>query len=190
MAEQRMKVSIVGRTPLLTHNPAMMGKSVSGPKGEKYIPTPEEESESGLYKQNGHFCFPGIGIRNSYVLASGAWKVKLPGSSRKMSSRSIMATTMVEPELVPILDPDTGEALKEYTIDTRRAVIQRQGILRSRPRFNRWRMDFEIVYDDTTLSQEVIEQLIPVIDDAGRRIGVGDYRPNKSGWFGTFQIRK
>jgi hypothetical protein len=187
--EQRVKVTIIGKAPLLTHNPAKMGERKSGAKGATYIPSPKEEAENGLYVQDGKFGFPGIGIRNAYVQAAGQWKVKLPGSSKKMSARSIFATTQVSPEMCVLLDPKTGKPLKDYEIDTRRAVVQRNGILRSRPRFPVWRIDFEIVFDDAGLTPEAVEQLIPVLEDAGRRIGIGDYRPARTGWFGTFEVK-
>jgi hypothetical protein len=190
MADRRMKVTIVGRSPLLCNNPAKMGVSISGPKGAKQIPTPEEECKLGAYAVNGHFAFPGIGVRNSLVGAAGSWKVKMPGSSRKMSARSVVATVNVEPELIPILDPKTEKPLKKYAIDVRRAVVQRNGVMRARPRFEEWMLTFDFVYDDETLLPENVEQLIPILEDAGKRVGIGDYRPSKSGWFGRFEVRK
>ena len=190
MAEKRIKVSLIGKTDLLTNNPASMGKSASGPKGEKQIPTPEVEAAIKAYQVNGQYVFPGIGVRNSYVGAAGAWKVKLPGSTRKISARSVLACTRVEPELIPILDAKTGKPIAKYEIDTRRAVVQRiNGVLRSRPKFKNWRLDCEIVFDDANLSEETVQQLFGILGDAGSRIGIGDYRPAKSGWFGTFEVK-
>lgn len=188
MAQQRFKVRLVGKSPLLTHNPASMGVTKTGAKGERKIPTPEEEAKMGAYPVNGHFALPGIAIRNSFLQACGMWKVKIAGSKRPMSAKSVFAHLIVEPELVPILDKAGKKPLKEYTIDTRRAVVQRNGIMRSRPRFDEWSVTAEFVYDDTILTEEHIALVRQILTDAGQRIGVGDYRPHRSGWFGTFEL--
>ena len=188
MAEVKIPVSLIGKSALLCHNPAMMGKGKSGPRGAKYIPTPEEEAKAGLYEQNGHFCFPGIGPRNALVSAAGAWKIKMAGSSRKVSARPLFASIQPYPELVPILDANTGKPLTKYEVDTRRAVVQKNGILRSRPVFKSWRLDFNLLVDAE--DEEQLRQVLPeVLDYAGRRIGIGDYRPAKGGWFGRFERR-
>lgn len=192
MADREMNFSIVGMSPLLTHNPASMGsqKDATPKKGGKKIPTPEEEAEAGLYVQDGKFCFPGIGIRNSIIKAAADWG-PLSGKKRGTLAQSVVHLVLKE-EMVPILEPG-GKPVKNYVIDTRRAVVQRQGIKRSRPRFESWRIDFTLVYDDVALGQNEIEVrgiLENVINDAGKRIGLGDYRPSCKGWFGRFSINQ
>jgi hypothetical protein len=101
------------------------------------------------------------------------------------SIKGIFAHIMVEPELVPILDAD-GNRQSEYTIDSRRAVVQGNGIIRSRPKFEAWSADFDVLYDPDLITDEDIFKA--VLTDAGNRIGIGDYRPQKTGWFGRFNV--
>ena len=189
MAEKRLKVSIVGKSPLLTNNPASMKPTKTGTRGEKIIPTPDEEASTKIYQdEHGRMCFPGIGPRNALIAAAGTFKVKTRGSSRAISSRPFFSTLRVEPELIPILDAKSGKVAKSYAVDTRRAVVQKQGVQRSRPRFEGWRLDFELVGDEYELA--IVEPILqPVLEYAGRVVGIGDYRPQKTGWFGTFELR-
>jgi hypothetical protein len=191
--DRKMSFVAVSRSPLLTHNPAIMKRGVtkSGkPSAKSSIPSAEEEALNGLYiDNNGLYCLPGISFRNAFIKAAGAWR---GGWQKKRETlRGLVAHCVAEPEFAPILDAK-GKPAKDYAIDTRRAVVQRQGILRSRPRFEEWQVKFDIVYDADFLTEneEVLRELfINVFNDAGNRLGVGDYRPERSGWFGRFLVK-
>src|SRR5206468_9490807 len=78
---------------------------------------------------------------------------------------------------------------KKYAIDTRRAVVQRQGILRSRPLLKNWTLDFDLVIEDEeVVSPQFFPTLRDVAEFAGRSIGIGDFRIEKNGPFGKFQV--
>jgi hypothetical protein len=52
---------------------------------------------------------------------------------------------------------------------------------------------FEFIYDSDLLPDDepTIRTLFTsVLNDAGNRIGLGDYRPQKTGWFGRYQVRE
>ncbi len=190
--EKRMTFTIQGKSPLLTHNPSSMSRPKTGTgKGKKQIPEAEVEAEAGLYIEDGKFCAPGIGIRNGIIGAASDWR---PLSGKKKGTlTSTMAHITVEPEMAPILGLD-NKPLKEYEIDSRRAVVQRQGIVRSRPKFPQWRVAFDVVYDDdffADLGEDKIRAMFEgLLDDAGKRFGLGDYRPQKKGWFGVYTVLK
>ena len=186
------RYSIVGLTPLLCHSPLAMFEEATGGKGaRKNIPTPEDEAEKGVYRmENGAFGFPGLGIRNSIIEAASAWKM---GKTRS-SLRGKLTHLRVVDEIVPLL-LKTGKPMKSYVIDRRRAKIQGQGIIRSRPRFDDWRIDFDLEYDEQLLDAQHVDLLKPILADAGSRIGIGDYRPGAivgsrslPGWFGRFSV--
>jgi len=194
--DRKLTFTVIGKSPLLTHNPAQMqkppgpgekpGKSARG----KEIPSPEEEAKRGLYlDEKGRFCGPGVGLRNGLVRAAAAWRA--PWQKKRENMRSLVAGCVAEPELVPILDKD-GKPAKTYEIDSRRAMVQRQGIVRSRPKFAvGWRATFQIVYDDAFLAgdeDQIRGLLLDIFNDAGNRIGWGDYRPEKTGWFGRYFV--
>ncbi len=69
----------------------------------------------------------------------------------------------------------------QYTVPV---VVQRSRILRTRAKFDTpWSCTFEVVVDDEQIDQD---HLLEWLDIAGRQVGLGDWRPEKSGMFGRF----
>ncbi len=67
-------------------------------------------------------------------------------------------------------------------------VVQRQRILRTRARFDLpWSCTFQADCDDAVVDQRQLESWLEI---AGRRIGLGDWRPEKSGDYGRFEFTK
>ena len=62
-------------------------------------------------------------------------------------------------------------------------VQQRNRILRTRAKFDEWGVVFTIEVDDELVDKT---QLASWLDIAGWRIGLGDWRPEKSGFHGRF----
>ena len=76
--------------------------------------------------------------------------------------------------------------LSKSTQFTISVVVQRSRIMRTRAMFELpWACEFEIDGDDELVSQEHLERWL---DIAGRRIGLGDWRPEKSGTYGRFKL--
>ena len=74
-----------------------------------------------------------------------------------------------------------------WTVDTRAVRIPSTGgrILAHRPLFNDWRLSFSMELDDSILSVEILRE---IVDTAGKRIGLGDFRPATKGPFGRFRV--
>ena len=177
----RLTIIVDGRTPLLTHNPQSMAV-VHGPSKQSRIPDPQDEAEAGCYRRDdGALCIKGDSFRGSLLLAAGAWKTK-----GKATMKSRLAHIVVTEELIPIKHKD-GALATSYEIDRRRVMVQKNGIIRSRPKFIDWSCGFTIEYDPAIVTDPKI--ICDIFNDAGGRIGVGDFRPGKNGWFGRFAVR-
>jgi len=176
----RLRIIVDGKSPLLTHNPESMGIAADAMKGGR-IPAPDVEAEAGCYRlADGTCALKGESFRAAALGAAGAWKMK------KSSARSRLAHIIVVEELVPLLRLD-GTPISDYVIDKRRAIVQRQGIVRCRPRFDEWSAVFTFEYDSMLVPEPKL--IVDILQDAGGRIGVGDYRPARNGWFGRFNVR-
>ena len=66
-----------------------------------------------------------------------------------------------------------------------RAVVQKNGILRSRPIIPVWAVDVIFEIDDDFI---VPSQVLSLMNDAGRIAGVGDWRPAKKGRYGRYKV--
>lgn len=82
---------------------------------------------------------------------------------------------------------ETPEELGETVQFTVGVVVQRSRILRTRAKFDEWSVTFTVEVDDELVDEE---QLWNWLDLSGRRIGIGDWRPEKSGHYGRFAIKQ
>ena len=59
--------------------------------------------------------------------------------------------------------------------------------MRHRPRFDVWSAEFDLVINDDLLDPATAHVLL---QEAGLSFGIGDFRPEKRGPFGTFRVTK
>ena len=172
--------AIEGTSPLLTHNPSSMRSGESGPSRKK-IPTAVDEAAAGLYVgDDGRFYIPTIAFRNAILYGLRGKKIGKVGAATKLAPAVFIDP---EHEMTMILDKNGKPAVK-YEIDSRRAVVQRQGITRHRPKFYPWKAMVTLSVDLDIVSSEIVAR---EMDEAGTTAGVGDYRPQRTGWFGKFR---
>lgn len=70
--------------------------------------------------------------------------------------------------------------------DARSVVVSQSRLMRYRPKFDTWETEsFDILYDPETLDRD---QVVRALETAGKLIGIGDYRPDKGGTFGRFDV--
>ena len=76
---------------------------------------------------------------------------------------------------------------KDFEVDSRSVVIPATGgrIMAHRPRLDEWSLSFTLEVDEDMFSAEFVRL---VVDDAGRKIGLGDFRPDRKGPFGKFVV--
>lgn len=186
MEVKNLTYRVEGLTPLLLHNPrGMVAAVANGPSKTKRIPAAEEEAEMAAYRTaEGFLAVPAIAIRNAMITAAGAFKHKT------RSWRSFVTHVQIEPaDLLTLFDVE-GKPVSEYEIDVRRCVIKGRGaILRARPLIKEWTASFTFIVDVSMLPTDEPFKLIKTfLLEAGSRIGIGDYRPEKTGWFGRFTV--
>jgi hypothetical protein len=175
--ERVFTVRLKGIAPLLMHSPSGLGGEK---KARGVVPSPEEEAEAGLYRDGkGKIVVPARCIEGALVKA-GAAKTAA-GRGKKTYKQFILAGVQVTPEEVPLIYKG------DFTIDKRRAVIMRQGIIRCRPRFDEWELEFDIrVIDSYLLGHGQDAMLKALFEDAGSLVGLLDFRPR----FGRFEVTK
>ena len=81
-----------------------------------------------------------------------------------------------------------GTTLEELGKSTQYTVpisVQKNRVLRTRARFEDWGCIFVVDADDEVVDRDDIVRWLKM---AGKRMGIGDWRPQKSGQFGRFQV--
>jgi len=177
-----VKFKITGTRPLLTHNPESMkdGNSDTPSKKKKYLPT--EEAEKGVYyNEKRNYCLVSSAFRTA--LLSGLKNKKIG----KTAAKSIYQAAVFNiDDLSVLIDPKTEKPLKKYIIDSRRVMLGKKGIIRHRPRFEKWGCFIHFHMDPEVLDKKTLEESL---NEAGRIIGVGDYRIERGGPFGSFTAK-
>lgn len=188
----KVNVTISGLTPLLMNRfteaaevQVSGGTSVSfrGDKG-----TPREQAAGKRYADDkGNLYIPGPNIFAA-IIAAGTFHKAGKSKLTTMKTSLIPAGLMVE-DLVCLLVNEKGDPISEWEVDSRSVVIPSTGgrIMAHRPRVDRWQTTFTLDVDGSMFSPNLIRA---VVDDAGKKIGLGDYRPARKGPFGRFVVTK
>ena len=175
-----IKIEIEGTTPLLM-NKYNVEAELERQKGKRItkIYDPKIESEKSAYWGTGNkkeLIIPSEVLYASILNASSFHKIG------KRSAKSILAGSIkVEPMEISL-------GTDKYVIDTRPVVIQRARVLKSRARLDKWKVSFQIVYSEQLIADPHI--IRTVLEEAGQRIGIMDFRPQKSGMYGCFIVKK
>jgi len=74
-----------------------------------------------------------------------------------------------------------------WKVDTRPIVIPatKGRILAHRPMFDDWELRFEVELDTDIIGAKLFRR---IVDDAGKRVGLGDFRPARKGPYGRFRV--
>ena len=110
------------------------------------------------------------------AMCKAASNFKIPGKGKKTYKDLIKSACFVYPDVIP-------HNLQTWEVDRRPVVIQRARIVRERPRFDAWELDFEIHVMDKQLPVDAVKK---ILDHAGNYNGIGDFRPR----FGRFTVTK
>lgn len=173
-----VEITLEGSSDLLFHrwNCEAVDTKARAAKNSKAKKT--DDIESYIWRNEaGEVCIPGEYLRQSIIHAAKFRQD--PRSPRKSAMDLFKAGVVAITQLASL-----GKTTWDY-LDTRRVMIQRNGINRTRPAMKTgWQGDFVL----QILTPEYIDQsfLNDVVSMAGRLVGVGDFRPT----YGRFNIIK
>jgi hypothetical protein len=169
-------VEIEGTAPFLFHRwsveaVAEKAKAAKGSAAKK-----SDNVESYVYRDaKGNLAIPGEYIRQSIINAA---KYRQDPRSPRKSAMDIFKAGVVS------LDELCSLGFKDWAyLDQRRVMIQRNGVTRQRPAIEAgWKITVHLLCN---LPEYIPPSMLhSVLTDAGRLIGVGDFRPT----YGRFQI--
>ena len=187
---QKVNVQIVGVTPLLQHrfgDSEQQEAAKATRRASIQEETPRSAAEKVAYMNpKGEFYFPGAAISRLLREAGGAHKLK---GTRKSVKYVVPAAVLVLDDAVVIRNGDGKTPIAGFEVDSRPVTIPatKGRVMRHRPRFDAWSATFELRVNEKVLSPEVVHQLL---QEGGEQIGIGDFRPEKGGPFGTFRVTK
>ena len=169
--------TLEGTSDLLFHrwNCEAVAEKSNAAKGSKAKKT--DDIESFVYRDNdGFLSIPGEYIRQTCILAA---KYKQDPRSSRKSAMDLFKAGII------CLTDFSSLGIKDWDYeDRRRVVIQRSAISRIRPAIRKsWTASFDMMIN----TPEYIDKqlFLEVLANAGRLVGIGDFRPT----FGRFVIK-
>jgi hypothetical protein len=186
IASETITVPIVGTMPLIVHNFSEKSKrqmldAQQGRKSPKQVRDPEAEYEAAFYRTKDGYGFPVTAFKAATVGAA-----RFYGKDVRMTE---LRQFMFFHGQLSDKDP---QALIEIvgTPRMREDVVRlggpsRSADLRYRPEFPEWSAVLTVTYVTSSLSRASV---LSLIDAGGMGIGIGEWRPEKRGEFGTFKI--
>ena len=171
MATQNVGIKIKGITPLLMHRFPLQ------PTDGLEKKTPDVQAEHSAYRdENGELYIPGVNVQRCFVNAAAFSK----GKGRSNLVKIAAACLMIRPARLLL-------GCKTYRVDSQAVVVPATGgrIVRHRPALDEWSVSCILDYDPDLLSEK---QVRAIVDDAGRRVGLLDFRPECKGPYGRFMV--
>ncbi len=151
--------------------------SLVGDKG-----SPEEQAKGKLYMDDGKACIPQPNLFRCVIDAGKFFK---NGKSKVTTLKSSLIPSCVEIAPNDVMIPIQSKG--GWSVDTRAVRIPSTGgrILTHRPIFHDWALEFDADLDESEMGVKLFRD---IVDAAGRKIGLGDFRPDCKGPFGKFVV--
>ena len=173
---QRLKIRIVGDSPLITHawstkaKQMMLDKQMKKGMQAKAAKNPQQDYEESLYRLADGSCgFPAIGVKAAAI--RGAKGLGMVMSDTK-------AAFHIDGDLLKINgEPHPREDMVRVGMGT--------ADTRYRGEFTDWSIDLPITFNARIVSAE---QIVAMLDAGGFGTGIGEWRPEKDGQFGRFHV--
>lgn len=190
-----VEVELRGTSPLLMNK---MDEStleglrtkVKKPKAANvgHTQTPREDAERKVYLSEEGPYIPGQNLMA--CLINAGQHIRLDGKRQVSTSKSsVLPGLMTLLTSAPLLKiPDTDKAATwEADVMQGRNPNGGEAVAICRPRFDAWALTVSIEIFEDEIGENTIRELF---DKAGRRIGLGDFRPQRKGIFGQFVVER
>lgn len=184
IAAETIDVPIIGTTPLLMHRFSEKAKralldNMQGRKTPKEPKDPDAEYEGAFYRlADGTPGFPALAFKSATV-----------GGVRFYGKQITMTATKQYLFFVGEVGSD-GRGLVRIDGEPRMredvVTVGRGGTdLRYRPEFREWSTVLRITYVTSALTRTSV---LSLVDAGGMGVGVGEWRPERNGDFGTYRV--
>lgn len=186
-----LRVTWKGISPLIMHscqcvNPLHpIAKELKKYTSKKNKTDEDLNTISDLEWEAGAYWKDGLGL---YIPAENVEATITNGAKANKKGKDVQKYVDVVDLYIPL---DYGENLsKEELIqnyeyrDTRIMTVMRSKVLRTRPRFDQWKIEFELRYNEEKID---IETIINAIEYAGMYVGLCDSRPKYGKFVATVE---
>jgi len=181
MDYKRIDVEIRGMSALLMNRLNPESLRARGRARVKAYSTKDDAAKSAYIAEiegREQLYIPMEAVYSMMINTAKGYRIK-----RSSVSGFLAGTMKIEPDKIPL-------GTNVYEVDERAVVIQGQRVLKGRVMIPKWAAKFQIVYNAKYLPEGIEEVIHSILEEAGVRMGLLDFRPQHKGWFGTFAVDK
>lgn len=134
--------------------------------------------------EDGYVFIPPMAIKNCLSEAAKYLSIQIPGKGKATYTKHFEAGVMiVDPMILDIKKDAVQRNVLFVPSDGRRGGAKR--VLKYFPIIHKWGGDVLITVFDETITSDVLKQHL---EEAGKFIGIGVFRPRNNGYFGRFEV--
>ena len=176
-----VEVTIKGISPLLMNRPDLLDISDKAKEKLAGLDLSNQQFEQKQYRNvDGKLYIPETHLKSALI--SGGKSIKVKGKGKATYSKILGYAAVVEP--AEILHKKTK--LEKFIVLAVNPNTKGRNAL-TRPMLREWEADFRVEYEDDEIPEEVLKL---ALDNAGKRVGIGDWRPEKKGVYGRFIVTR
>jgi hypothetical protein len=184
IGSERLLIPIVGTSPLIVHRFGEKAKrkmldAMQGRKALKEHKNPEADYESCFYRfKDGAYGFPCIAFKAATKSAARFYGKEVSMTALKQFI-FLKGEVGVDGQMLVRIDGEPR--MREDVVRVGKSGAD----LRYRPEFPEWSATLELIYTTSALARSSV---LSLVDAGGLGVGVGEWRPEKDGDFGTYRI--
>lgn len=181
---ETIRIPIVGTTPLIVHRFSEKAKrkmldAMQGRKSPKEVKDPEAEYEAAFYRfEDGGYGLPAIAFKSATVGAARFYGKDVTMTALKQYL-FFHGDIGVDGQMLARIEGEPR--MREDVVRVNRGGTD----LRYRPEFPEWSASIDVTYVTSALTRASV---LSLIDAGGMGVGVGEWRPERDGSFGTYRI--
>jgi len=187
---KRIEVELTGTSPLLVNrmtDEQLLALHTKEKRKFKAPKDPRDEAAEKVYQtREGRPYLPTENLMACFI--SAGQYIKLDGKRQMSTKQSTLLPGFltIEDPYLPLITGKT-RAAASWEVDMRQGRNPNGGeaVCIIRPRFDRWAVTASLLVDTDSIAEQVIRELV---DIAGSRIGLCDFRPQRRGIFGKFKV--
>lgn len=186
MILQDVTFTLAGAADLLMHSPQHMERTedTGMVSTKKALLSEQDEAEQGAYRNHGgELVLPSIHVRMAILDTSTKFKPK--GVVMGTMKQLVVASLHMVERTFPLLDAD-AKPITDYIIDKQPVRRGKGTVVACRPLVQMpWYLQCHFWLDMERMKPEDLKKILIT---AGLMNGLGEFRPQKGGWYGRFQV--
>lgn len=139
--------------------------------------------DKGHYDEDGNAFIPPMSFKGALATAAKMLSIPIPGKGKGLYTKHFLSGLMVT-DMLPlgVKKDEVGRQDVSCSPQGRKGGM---GVIRHFPHYEKWEGTIKIHVLDDTITKEIFER---VLREAGNFVGIGQFRPEKGGYFGRFEL--